>query len=141
MKVTVSDVMRKTRNYFLSTTFSGTFTVTDGVLAMNPALKAESWIAIEGGESLNGVHQLDAQGRIPGAQDGSWTGLVHLLSPTADFLRLCQDISDWTEKHPDVTLVSEKFGEYSRSQSSGAWERVFENRLLPYQRMFSEVNC
>ena len=28
---------------------------------------------------------------------------------------------------------------YSRSQSSSAWEKVFERRLRPYLRMFPEV--
>ena len=77
--------------------------------------------------------------KLPDAADGSWRGLLHLLSPTADFLRLCRDIRDWADKHPDETLLTEKFGSYSRSQSSSAWEKVFERRLRPYLRMFPEV--
>ena len=77
--------------------------------------------------------------KLPDAVDGSWRGLLHLLSPTADFLRLCRDIRDWADKHPDETLLTEKFGSYSRSQSSSAWEKVFERRLRPYLRMFPEV--
>lgn len=140
MSVTVSDVMRQLRNYFIADTLRGTFTIADGVLEVAPALPGGSWIAVEGAGALDGVHELDAQGRMAGAEDGSWTGIVHLLSPSGDFLRLCDEIRDWADKHPDGTLQAEKFGEYSRSQTSCAWERVFEKRLRPYQKMFTEVH-
>ena len=139
MTVTVQDVMRHIRNYFIASTLTGTFTVTDGVLDLDPPLAPHAWIAIEGSGSLDGVHQLDENGCLPDTADGSWRGMLHLLSPTADFLRLCADIRSWADKHPDETLRTEKFGSYSRSQSSCAWEKVFERRLRPYQKMFAEV--
>ena len=127
MTVTVQDVMRQMRNYFIASTLTGTFTVADGIIDLDPPLAPGAWVAIEGSGSLDGVHQLDENGKLPDAADGSWRGLLHLLSPTADFL------------HPDETLLTEKFGSYSRSQSSSAWEKVFERRLRPYLRMFPEV--
>ena len=139
MTVTVQDVMRQMRNYFIASTLTGTFTVADGIIDLAPPLAPGAWVAIEGSGSLDGVHQLDENGKLPDAADGSWRGLLHLLSPTADFLRLCRDIRDWADKHPDDTLLTEKFGSYSRSQSSSAWEKVFERRLRPYLRMFPEV--
>ena len=129
MTVTVQDVMRQMRNYFIASTLTGTFTVADGIIDLDPPLAPGAWVAIEGSGSLDGVHQLDENGKLPDAADGSWRGLLHLLSPTADFLRLCRDIRDWADK----------FGSYSRSQSSSAWEKVFERRLRPYLRMFPEV--
>lgn len=139
MTVTAQDVMRQIRNYFIASTLTGTFTVADGKLTLDPPLAPGAWIAIEGAGTLDGVHTLDENGCLPGAADGSWRGMLHLLSPTADFLRLCADIRDWADKHPDETLLTEKFGSYSRSQSSSAWEKVFERRLRPYQKMFAEV--
>lgn len=139
MTVTVQDVMRQMRNYFIASTLTGTFTVADGIIDLDPPLAPGAWVAIEGSGSLDGVHQLGENGKLPDAADGSWRGLLHLLSPTADFLHLCRDIRDWADKHPDETLLTEKFGSYSRSQSSSAWEKVFERRLRPYLRMFPEV--
>ena len=43
------------------------------------------------------------------------------------------------DKEIGIILLTEKFGSYSRSQSSSAWEKVFERRLRPYLRMFPEV--
>ena len=113
MTVTVQDVMRQMRNYFIASTLTGTFTVADGIIDLDPPLAPGAWVAIEGSGSFDGVHQLDENGKLPDAADGS--------------------------KHPDETLLTEKFGSYSRSQSSSAWEKVFERRLRPYLRMFPEV--
>ena len=129
MTVTVQDVMRQMRNYFIASTLTGTFTVADGIIDLDPPLAPGAWVAIEGSGSLDGVHQLDENGKLPDAADGSWR----------DFLRRCRDIRDWADKHPDETLLTEKFGSYSRSQSSSAWEKGFERRLRPYLRMFPEV--
>ena len=87
MTVTVQDVMRQMRNYFIASTLTGTFTVADGIIDLDPPLAPGAWVAIEGSSSLDGVHQLDENGKLPDAADGSWRGLLHLLSPTADFLR------------------------------------------------------
>ena len=93
MTVTVQDVMRQMRNYFIASTLTGTFTVADGIIDLDPPLAPGAWVAIEGSGSLDGVHQLDENGKLPDAADGSWRGLLHLLSPTADFLRLCAAVS------------------------------------------------
>lgn len=139
MTVTVQDVMRQMRNYFIASTLTGTFTVADGIIDLDPPLAPARGSPSRAPARSMGVHQLDENGKLPDAADGSWRGLLHLLSPTADFLRLCRDIRDWADKHPDETLLTEKFGSYSRSQSSSAWEKVFERRLRPYLRMFPEV--
>lgn len=138
MRVTVSDVMRRVRNYFPSGYVEGAFTATSGVLSPNPLGPGE-WVAIPDGPWA-GVYQADALGRVEALRDGTWQGRMFLLSPPEDFLRLCGEISAWAGKKSDPTVVSEKFGEYSRTQSSPAWEKVFSAALQPYRRMFSEVN-
>ncbi len=141
MQVTVSDVMRETRNYFLRATYSGCFTVAQGQLLLSKPLAARSWVALEGADAPSGVYQLDEDGRLPDCPDGSWTGRVHLLSPSSDFLRLCQEIQDWAAAHPDSTIRAERFGEYSCTRSDSSWQAVFQHRLRAYQKMFAEVNC
>lgn len=80
MTVTVQDVMRQMRNYFIASSLTGTFTVADGIIDLDPPLAPGAWVAIEGSGSLDGVHQLDENGKLPDAADGSWRGLLHLLS-------------------------------------------------------------
>ena len=38
MTVTVQDVMRQMRNYFIASTLTGTFTVADGIIDLDPPL-------------------------------------------------------------------------------------------------------
>lgn len=141
MQVTVSDVMRETRNYFLHATYVGHFTVSQGQLMLSEPLASGSWVALEGAGACSGVYQLDEAGRLPNCPDGSWTGRVHLLSPSHDFLRLCQEIQDWVTTHPDSTIRAERFGEYSCTRDDSTWQKVFHPRLKAYQKMFAEVNC
>lgn len=62
MTVTVQDVMRQMRNYFIASSLTGTFTVADGIIDLDPPLAPGAWVAIEGSGSLDGVHQLDENG-------------------------------------------------------------------------------
>ena len=68
MTVTVQDVMRQMRNYFIASTLTGTFTVADGIIDLDPPLAPGAWVAIEGSGSLDGVHQLDENGKLPDAE-------------------------------------------------------------------------
>lgn len=137
MTVTVSDVMRRVRNFFPVASTEGPWQLRQGMLT--PTLHAPGdWIAIEG-EGPAGVYRLDEHGAICGVSDCEWTGRVWLLRPPADFLRLCAQIAQWQEAHPDPTVLSERFGEYSRSQTGAAWEKVFAAALRPYLRMYPEV--
>ncbi len=140
MTVTVSDVMRRVRNYFVMGYADDTWTLEGGVLSPG-TLHPGDWVAITGAGSMSGVYQVDIGGTLPIARSQTWTGRIWRLAPPEDFLRLCGEIAEWAESHPDPTTLSEHFGQYSRSGSSTAWERVFAARLQPYVRMFSEVKC
>ena len=43
MTVTVQDVMRQMRNYFIASTLTGTFTVADGIIDLDPPLAPGAW--------------------------------------------------------------------------------------------------
>lgn len=137
MTVHVSDVMRRTRNFFPLARTDAAWQLRQGMLT--PAVhNPGDWIAIENGGPC-GVYRLDENGALRGIADCEWTGRVWLLQPPEDFLRLCSEIAAWQEAHPDPTMLSERFGEYSRSQTSAAWEKVFAAALTPYVRMYPEV--
>lgn len=139
MSIAVSDVMRHVRNHFVTGYADFTWKTIDGPVQPELGLTPGTWIAITGADAISGVYQIDEHGAISGIPDGQWTGRIWFLSPPAAFLRLCREIDDWVKAHPDPTLVSEKFGAYSRSQSSAAWQRVFASALSPYMRMYPEV--
>lgn len=141
MTITPADVMRHVRNHFVSAAVCGEWTLAGGILSPAGCFKPGEWIAIPDAGAVSGIHQLDEYGALPGLPDAGWSGPILLLAPPADFLRLCREIADWAERHPDVTAVSERFGAYSRTQTSPAWEKVFAEALTPYRRMYPEVNC
>lgn len=141
MTITPADVMRHIHNHFVSASVCEAWELTDGVLSPSGWFDPGEWIAIPDAGAVTGVHQLDEYGHLPDLSDYRWTGDILLLAPPADFLRLCREIADWADKHPDVTAVSEHFGAYSRTQSSPAWEKVFAEALKPYRRVYPEVKC
>lgn len=139
MIVTVPDVMRRVRNYFLDRSIHREWLLEGGVLYPRDMVAPGTWIAIADGP-VHGVYQLDENGAIPNLPDRQWTGTIHLLAPTPAFLRLCGEIADWADKH-DPTLTSERLGQYSHSHAPAAWESVFTAALAPYMRMYPEVKA
>lgn len=139
MNVTIPDVMRHVRNHFVSSRIDHSWQVAGGRLLPETYFRPGEWIAILDGPA-RGVWQLDENGAIPGAGDAVWAGRICLLEPPEGFLRLCGEIARWCAAHPDPAMTSERFGEYSRSQTGGGWTRVFASSLAPYTRMYTEVN-
>lgn len=139
MTVKVSDVMRHVRNHFILDSIHAAWQHTGGTLTPNAALKPGMWIAVTGRDAPCGVYQLDENGGIPDLGDAAWTGRVYRLQPPADFIRLCGDIACWAAANPDTSVTAEKLGEYSVSRRAVTWQEAFATALIPYQRMFTEV--
>jgi len=139
MTVTIPDVMRHVRNHFVSARFDRSWQTIDGKLTPDCVFAPGEWIAVLDGPHA-GVWQLNEHGAIPGAQDAEWTGQIFLLAPPAGFVRLCGEIAEWVRAHPDPSLSSERFGEYSRTAAHTHWTRAFSPELAPYMRMYTEVN-
>ena len=138
MTVTIPDVMRHVRNYFVAGRTDATWQVRAGLLTPQ-FFSPGDWVAILDGPAA-GVCQLTEEGALPGVDDATWTGRICLLTPPAGFLRLCSDIAEWARDHADPTLVSESFGAYSRRVDNRHWTQVFAPDLAPYTRMYTEVN-
>ena len=139
MNVTVPDVMRHVRNYFVSGRLDGRWELHAGALAPEGLLGPGDWIAILDGP-LAGVYQLDEFGMLPAVPDVVWEGRICLLTPPAGFLRLCCEIAAWAREHPDPAMTGERFGEYSRTLAHTDWTQVFAASLAPFTRMYTEVN-
>lgn len=140
MTVTVPDVMRHVRNHFPTGRIQESWQLSGGRLTPSFFLPGE-WIAVTGPDAPCGIYCLDENGCIPGAADAQWEGAIVLMNPPEDFLRLCDEIAAWVQRHPDPAATSERLGEYSRSSSGDGWTQVFASALAPYRRMYTEVNA
>ena len=134
--------MRWCNNYFEVSEYSGTVTINDGVLENIPVSENE-YLAISGSRHNDGV---TARGLLE--RNESFNGRVWVLHPPKEFLLLCDRISQYDDKNPAGSMVSESFGGYSYNRGSGSsvtgtaagWQQVFAQELRPYRRMFTEVS-
>ena len=141
MAVSIAAVMRHVRNYFERGYCRGSFAIDDGRLSPSPDA---AWIAIQGSRYHDGVYPL-VDGRLASLNERTpperFDGTVWLLSPPADFLALCAQISDYDDSRPAQAPQSERFGEYSYSHASFMpWPQAFARALMPFRRMMTEVH-
>ena len=135
--------MAHTRSYFETWRAWGGFTVTGGQLTPEAPEPGE-WVAIAGAGTASGVWQADESGLLPEVPDMSFTGTVWHLAPPADFLRLCDEIAAWQEKHPRTACLTETVGGYTRTMAQGRhgpadWTELFAPELARWRRMLTEV--
>lgn len=137
----VAVVMRRCRNFFITSKKTGTFKVEGGTLVQAPP-HAE-WIYIQGSALNDGLYHFTA-GRSD-MRDETFTGTVYSLNPPADFLAVCTAIADYTLKNKPSVPISESFGDYSHKRPTGedggvlSWTKAFQADLTPYIRMYSEI--
>ena len=144
MAVSIAAVMRHCRNYFETGYMDGTFRITGNLL---PEAKGARFVCISGSLMHNGVWEsCDGflTGRsVDGLADEEFTGRVWHLDPPDDFLDLCKTIREYEEKNPVSALASETFGNYARTwnaeQIGKSWNVAFNASLVPYRKMFTEV--
>lgn len=139
MTVTVADVMRHVRNYFVSERYTGQWEIAGGTLLPRDILPLDSWIAIPAPCPNPGVWQLVGDYGLPGVPGSEWEGDILVLNPPADFIRLCKEIAQWAEIHSDPSLAGEKFSLYSSQLRDGRWQTVFDAALRPYMKMYPEI--
>ena len=144
----IGEICAELKNYFTyeEDRHIGDFTIVNGVLV--PSLDFPTdYIRIVGSRLNDGVHKKNKNG-IFELTDESWHGSVWIMSPTADFLSLVDEIDEWQTKYADVIqspYQSESFGGYSYSKASGngssggsqspTWQSQFGSRLKRYRRM------
>lgn len=145
MAVSVAAVMRHIRNYFDRGYRYGDFTIIGGALTPAPD---SAYVYIAGSVLHDGVWALSGdmlQGVPDGLRDESFSGRVYELHPPDDFLRLCEEISEYDDKNPVGALQSESFGDYSYTRAYASqkapngWQGAYYDRLAPYRRMYTGV--
>lgn len=143
MAVSISAVMRHVKNYFARGCMDGEFSVSGGKLTPAPA---SPYIAVSGSAGLDGVHPVSD---LPSDVTETFTGRVWLLHPPEDFLALCEKISKYDDANPVGAMQSESFGDYTYRRASvgmngsggvASWQTAFAQQLVPYRRMYTEVD-
>lgn len=111
----VEACMRQCFNAFERDCYNGDVSITNGV--MSPAPDCE-WIWVKGSFKNDGLHHLtDYVDELNHGSlvDEQFTGEVWRLVPPKDFLEICKQVSDFTEKIHPYDPISESFGNYSHT--------------------------
>lgn len=137
----IQEIMRYVNNFFCTGTREGQYSISGNALNV----PVSGLVYISGSLHHDGVWQVcrgllqDMSGNLP---DEEFNGNVYFLDPPRDFLQLCEEIRQYTEKNPVGAYQSESFGGYSYNRGNAAgqgWQTVFAVRLRPYRKMFSEI--
>ena len=127
-------IMRHLRNFFATSEYySGEVTIKDGVI--NPPLKNGQYYLIEGSLNNNGVIKAP-----DGLTDEKFYGVVTLLAPPPEFMKMVSKIEEYTANHKPSPFVSESFGGYSYTKAQGtngpvSWKEVFKDDLKVWRRI------
>lgn len=151
MAIDIADVMAECKNHFQDATtpyIEGDFVLVDGVITPNTGLTEGDYIAITGSRLNDGVYLptvTDGAFVLAGTEDEAFTGRVWILHPPRKFVALVAEIAAYVTANAPSAVVSESFGNYSRSVAAGSngapvgWPIVYADRLRPFRRMFKVV--
>lgn len=132
-------------NYFYGDRYSGTFTITGGILTVDGLLNGQ-YFRVCGSKLNDGVYQYG----IDLLNDETFTGVIWEMRPPKLFLALVDEIEAWQAKYGEAVAgpyQSESFGGYSYTLKSGStasgqadnaassWQGVFRNRLNEWRKI------
>ena len=125
-------VLTHLRNWFPVRCDAGTFTIASGIPDVD-FLKPGQYYRIRGSVFSDGLHVYQSGEMLA---DEIWA-----LAIPKSVKELAVEITAYTEKNPVTDKVSESFGGYSYSRTSGTtgaptgWQGAFASRLAPYRRI------
>jgi len=155
--------MRHVKNFFNISEETGDFKIKDEILSgFHEVYPEGTYILIEKahrsifdssaeGSRLNaGLYEVnDGLITLAGTRNEEWRGKIHSCAVPLDFINLCGEIKAFSESPAGKIspYVSESvIGLHSYTKAAGAdglpagWQVLFAPRLLPFKRVFHEVN-
>ena len=149
----IGEICAEIKNYFVyeDDIHIGDWEISNGQISPVIVFPTD-YIRIVGSRLNDGVYKVSDLVEHP-LKDELFHGAIWIMSPTADFLALVDEISAWQDKNGGVDSAnmspfqSESFGgysyskgtNYSASQGSSAptttWQAQFANRLSRYRRI------
>lgn len=150
MNIVLTEVCDYLNNYFWVAKVSGTFTITNGTIAVE-GLKEGQYFRILGSTFNDGVHKypVDPQKEQP-LIDEEFKGFVWLMAVPQTIISLANDIAAWQALNGQADSAamspfnSESFSGYSYSKGSGSsvsggatmtWQDAFAGRLNKYRKL------
>ena len=143
----LTEICAEIKNYFSleEDKIFGDFAVEDGAITPSFYLEDDQYYRIVGSVFNDGVHKNGDQL----TDEVSFHGAIWKMRVPKAILDLDEEIAAWQAEHGSVQsanmspFVSESFGGYSYSKSSGAsagsgavtWQSVFSQRLNPYRKI------
>jgi hypothetical protein len=154
----ITEMCLECKNFFLKdrekSIHSGTFTISNGVIAPLDFLKVGQYFRITGSDVGNDAVYQYTGNPIEDLTDETFTGAIWAMSVPKAFLKLCEEIEAWQSKYGGVTSAnmspyqSESIsGVYSRTKASGGssagsgessvetWHSVYKSRLNKWRRI------
>lgn len=126
--------------------WSGTFTITDGVLELD--LQPGNYFLIRGSDFNDGVHIYPADDLT----DETFTGTIYKMVPPKAFLTLVDEISAWETKYGSAVnspFQSESFAGYSYTKKGGSnadgtdstasWQSTFASSLSQWRKLYEHL--
>lgn len=154
----ITEMCLECKNFFLKdhedSIHSGTFTISNGVIAPLDFLKVGQYFRITGSDVGNDAVYQYTGNPIEDLTDETFTGAIWAMSVPKAFLKLCEEIGAWQSKYGGVNSTnmspyqSESIsGVYSRTKASGGssagsgessvetWQSVYKSRLNKWRRI------
>lgn len=131
----MTEICQDLHNFFVCSRHTGTFEIQDGSLSV-PGLKPGSYFLISGSVFNDGVHKCPAED----LDDEKFDGVVALMAPPSDFIRLVADIEAWRAKYEAAgqsPFTAETFGgyRYRKDNRAVSWKTTFAERLKQYRKL------
>ena len=154
----ITEMCLECKNFFLKdrekSIHSGTFTISNGVIAPLDFLKVGQYFRITGSDVGNDAVYQYSGNPIEDLTDETFTGAIWAMSVPKAFLKLCEEIEAWQSKYGGVGSTnmspysSESIaGVYSRTKAIGGssagngessvetWQSVYKSRLNKWRRI------
>ena len=129
------ELCAEVRNWFVSETHNGTFTVKDGNMPLD-FLQDGQYFRILGSVYNDGVYQYPAV-----LTDEVFEGQIWAMRVPPAFIALSGEIDEYIAKNAESPYTSESFGDYSYTKATGesgaplTWREAFASRLNAWRKL------
>lgn len=143
MQKVLDELCAEIRNWFELKIYSGTFTVSNGMIEPHDFLKDGQYFRICGSVFNDGVH-LFSSSSSPSLTDETFDGTVWAMAVPPAVIALAREIKEYKESGESnaTAIVSESVGGHSVTRATGAdgvpatsWDRVFAKRLNKWRKI------
>jgi len=145
----IEEIMNECNNYFAIKRGAGTFKIEDNKLYVNSKCVKEQYVLIQGSVMNDGVYKVLNVGEdyisLNELTNEEFNGYIFLLAVPKQFKKLVMEIEEFKSKNKSTVVVSESFGNYSKSVATDkdgnvqSWQGVFKKQLNKYRKIYSDL--